>query len=681
MSDFNVIKTRLFEREVYGYNGRLPLSRPLAIAHTASQQPDGSWTDVDYDDRGRSSWDPAKHLSRTVLLLRASRHRDTSKEDVPKLLASAGHAQDFWLKRRPESDNWWHNTIGGPLAICQSLILFGDDLDDDDRTATLDILAGVEIGMTGQNRAWVSSINFCRGVLVEDAELVQVALKEIVGEVKVSDGPEGIQPGWSFHQHGPQLYQGNYGAHFLETVAPYATLLAGTQFEMSDEHVSILTNLALEGTNWMTWGSRMDYHVVGRFISSPHRSRWESEKLVEPCEHLADVNPKARDALLAFRDRLVGKCDPGDGAPEGNRFFWRSDFMVHRASNRYLSIRMSSTRTVRSEACNQEGLQNYHLGDGVTLFTQRGDEYDGIFPAWDWKRVPGVTCLRSDEPLPVLSVGKDQGADLFVGGASDGENGVAGMRSVRDGVSARKAWFCHDSIVVCLGADIASHARHPVTTSINQCLMKSDVHIGTPDGPEPFLYTDRLFGGLPWVHHDGIGYLLLQQMAVDVRREPQWGAWKDINANTSADRVLRDVFSIWIDHGFGPQDAHYAYAVAMGVDVPETAALHDAPPFEIVGNTSDAQIVKWKDDLTQAVFWKPGELQVSDGITLSVNQGCAMMVRRQGKGLALTVANPNQLSEQIEVQVRVGAVVTDVTVDYPKAGLAGSSVSEFVPTV
>jgi chondroitin AC lyase len=611
--------------------------------------------------------------------MRGARHRDTNENDAANLLASAKRAQSFWLKRRPESDNWWHNTIGGPLAICQILILFSDDLNDGDRAATLNILAGVEIGMTGQNRAWVSSINFVRGVLVEDAELVQVAYTEIVGEVRLSDGLEGIQPGWSFHQHGPQLYQGNYGAHFLETVAPYATLLAGTQFEMSDKHVKFLTNLALEGTSWMTWGSRMDYNVVGRFISSPHRSRWESEKLVEPCEHLAEVNAESRDALLDFRDRLEEKCEPGDRAPQGNRIFWRSDFMIHRASDRYLSLRMSSTRTVRSESCNQEGLQNYHLGDGVTLFTRRGDEYDGIFPAWDWKRVPGVTCLHSEEPLPVLSVGKDLGADLFVGGASDGEDGVAAMRSVRDGVAVRKAWFCHDNITVCLGSDLSSHARHPVITSINQCLMKSDVHIGTSDGPEPFLYTDRLFGGLPWVHHDGIGYLLLQQMAVDVRREPQWGAWRDINGNTSADRVLRDVFSVWIDHGFGPQDAHYAYAVVMGVDVQETAELHETPPFEILENSSDAQIVEWKDGLTQTVFWKPGEVRISDQVVLSANQGCAMMVRESDGELGITVADPNQLSEQIVIQVKVGEVVKDVVVVYPKDGLAGSSVNVVVP--
>ncbi len=673
MSDFTTIRERLFEREVYGYNKRLPLSLPLARAQANAIQAGGSWADVDYDDRGRSTWLPHAHLTRSILLLRAGRHDKTDSTLADTLMGTAQNAQRFWVTRKPESDNWWHNTIGAPSALMRILVLFGEGLDEILWDQTIDILAGVEIGMTGQNRAWVSAINFVRGVLTEDADLVALALRELLGEVRGAEGPEGIQPGWSFHQHGPQLYQGNYGAHFLETVAPYATLLAGTSFALSTEHIKILTDLTLEGTNWMTWGSRMDYHVVGRFISSPHRSRWESEKLIEPCEHLAEVAVNESADLLAFRDRLEDHRSPGDGAPSGNRYFWRSDFMIHRAAERYASIRMSSTRTVRSESCNQEGLKNYHMGDGVTLFMGRGDEYDGIFPAWDWKRIPGVTCQRSDEPLEPLSVGKDLGADPFVGGVSDGSNGVSAMRAVRDGVSARKSWFCRDNVIVCLGADISAHGRHPVVTSINQCLMKSDVHIGTQDGPEPFLYTDRLFGGLPWVHHDGIGYLLLQKMAVDLRKEPQWGAWKDINGNMSSDRVMRDVFSLWIEHGMGPQDAHYAYAVVMGAEVEAMTELNVSPQFTIVQNTGEAQVVRW-GAATQAVFWKPGTVEVGS-VQVSVNQGCVLMVGPTESGLALTVANPNQLSESIEIVVERGGEAETVVVDYPKGGMAGSSVT------
>ena len=55
MSDFEQISGRIYDREVYGYNNRLSLSQALALAQAASQQKDGSWSDVDYDNRERSS--------------------------------------------------------------------------------------------------------------------------------------------------------------------------------------------------------------------------------------------------------------------------------------------------------------------------------------------------------------------------------------------------------------------------------------------------------------------------------------------------------------------------------------------------------------------------------------------------------------------------------------------------
>ena len=44
--------------------------------------------------------------------------------------------------------------------------------------------------------------------------------------------------------------------------------------------------------------------------------------------------------------------------------------------------------------------------------------------------------------------------------------------------NARKAWFCFDREVVCLGADIRCSTDKPVFTSVNQCLLHGKVHAG-----------------------------------------------------------------------------------------------------------------------------------------------------------------------------------------------------------
>lgn len=632
---------------------------------------DGAWPDIDYADRQRSHWAPAEHLRRVVALLRAARAGAPDGVPAEHLLGAARRALGLWLRLDPQSDNWWHNDIGTPLAMGRVLLLFGDDLDPAASAEAIGILARVEIGKTGQNRAWLATIAFMRGLLTGDVTLVRRALDEVLGEVQVTTGPEGIQPDWSFHQHGPQLYQGNYGAAFMETCAPYATLLQGTRFAMAPERVEALCRMMLEGTSWMTWGDLMDYHVVGRFITSPYRSRWESRTLIAPCEHLAQAAPQHREALLAFRDRLLGSLPAGEGAPNGNRHYWRSDFMVQRREGFYASIRMSSVRTVRSEACNGEGLRNYHMGDGVTLFLRSGEEYVDIFPAWDWRRLPGVTCRRAQGPLPVLSTGRHRGSTEFVGGASDGVDGLAAMDYSLDGVTAHKAWFCRGSTVVCLGAGIRSEGEDGVTTSIEQSLLRGEVTHATHTGPSSRGAGGVVSGELRWVHHDGAGYLLLDGGPATLRVGPQSGTWHDINSNLPDEPVTCDVFSLWIDHGRAPRDATYAYAVVLGAGRGEMEALAGSPGFEVLANAPDLQAVSFDGgDLIQAAFYRAGAVALPHGGAVGVDTPCLLMLRREAEGWAISLAEPTQRATRLTVAL----AGRDIPVELPAAGHAGAPV-------
>jgi chondroitin AC lyase len=634
----------------------------------AGLREDGTWADVDYSDRQRSHWSPAQHLRRILVIAQAARQADAGDE-APRLLAGARRALTYWLDLDPQSDNWWHNDIGTPLNMGHILVLLGDDVAPDDRARGIEILARVPISKTGQNRAWLATVSFLRALLTEDEPLARLAIDEILGEVRVVEGEEGIQPDWSFHQHGPQLYQGNYGAAFMETVAPYATLLAGTVLAMPEDQVETLSRMLLEGTRWMTWGDQMDYHVVGRFITSPYRSRWESRTLVAPCAHLAEVSPSLREALLAYHDALTGRCAPGAIGVSGNRHYWRSDIMVHRREGFYTSIRMASVRTVRSEQCNGEGLRNYHLGDGVTFFLQTGQEYDGIWPVVDWRRLPGVTCRQADEPLPILSTGRHRGATEFVGGASDGVDGLAAMEYALDGVAARKAWFCLGDRLVCLGAGIRS-AGDPVRTGVEQCLLRGPVTVGRGGDAERLAPGETVAGGLAWAHHGGLGYLLLDGAGATVRAAEQTGSWREINSNLPADPVAEDVFSLWIDHGPAPAGAAYAYAVAFGLDAAGAATWAADPGFRVLANDEAVQAVASQGgDVVQVAYYRAGGLEVGEGLDLSVDTPCLVMLRRTAGGWSAWVAEPTQRATRLALSI--GAATAEVAL--PTGGRAGET--------
>ena len=58
---------------------------------------------------------------------------------------------------------------------------------------------------------------------------------------------EGIQRDFSFHQHGPQLYNGGYGLTFMIDMCNYATVLAGTRYAFAHDKLSLLADHLFEG--------------------------------------------------------------------------------------------------------------------------------------------------------------------------------------------------------------------------------------------------------------------------------------------------------------------------------------------------------------------------------------------------------------------------------------------------
>ena len=71
-----------------------------------------------------------------------------------------------------------------------------------------------------------------------------------------------------------------------------------------------------------------------------------------------------------------------------------------------------------------------------------------IFPLWDWRQLPGVTTFRSDGPMPVIQKYHPRNAVSFVGGISNGVQGVSAMEINRAGIKVRKSWiFMNDYVL------------------------------------------------------------------------------------------------------------------------------------------------------------------------------------------------------------------------------------------
>ena len=117
-------------------------------------------------------------------------------------------------------------------------------------------------------------------------------------------------------------------------------------------------------------------------------------------------------------------------------------------------------------------MKGYYLADGALYTYVDGEEYTDIFPCWDWRKVPGVTCYQEDKRVHVMGWLEKQNKGSFVGNVNDGNVGMTSMELVRDGLYAKKAWIFTPDYVLCLGADIHSDSSYLVNTSIEQALLK-----------------------------------------------------------------------------------------------------------------------------------------------------------------------------------------------------------------
>jgi chondroitin AC lyase len=554
------------------------------------------------------------------------------------------------------------------------LLLLDDDLSDEQRAAGLKILRRAKIGMTGQNLVWVTEITAGRGLLERNADLTARAYARIAEEVRVSLS-EGIQPDFSFHQHGPCVYNHGYGAAFITDCSKLAAQLDGTSFAFPPEKIDLLSHLILDGTQWMTRNDATDFGAEGREITRRGQS---SSHLAAAAEYMLQLKTGREDEFRALAARAEGRAD----APPlvGNRHFWRGDYMVHHRPKYYASARMHSTRLANTDGpANSEGLLSHHLADGCFVLMQTGREYRDIFGVWDWQQIPGTTVRQKPE---LSGSPRRMGTTEFVGGVSDGTYGLAACDLEREGLTAKKSWFFFDDEVVCLGAGISDSAGDPVVTTLNQCRLNGDVLAASADGARILDRGEHVLDKSRWLWHDSAGYVFLEPAEIHLQNDARSGSWHASNHRYPDRQETLDLLTARIDHGAEPRAASYGYVVVPAIGRDQAAGYAARLPVRVLANSEQLQAVAHDGlRLVGAALYQPGKVEIRPGRSLQVDKPCLLLAQEQDGRLTVTVANP----ENKAVVVRATIVAADgqtaskeLVVDLPDGYDAGSSVTRTI---
>ncbi|MDZ7722351.1 MAG: polysaccharide lyase family 8 super-sandwich domain-containing protein [candidate division KSB1 bacterium] len=490
--DLQVLKSRILDPL---QNARVDTDQVQRLI--TAQQPEGSWPSIDYSDSTRSGWKLNQHLYNLTKLTLAYRSDRSPLQGQPELRRAVHAALNDWLQHDYQNPNWWHNVIGVPRSLSSLFLLLQSELDSVQLSKGIEILKRAELGMTGQNLVWVAGVTINRGILQNDLALVDSAFARIESEIRITTA-EGIQPDFSFHQHGNCLYNHGYGSGFAVDVSRLAALAAGTRFEFSAEKINILTRYILDGSAWMIYGRTADYGALGREITRPGEN---AGYLRNAAENLLQLDTGREEEL----QRLINRITYPDTANIfGNKHFWRSDFMTHHRPDYYASVRMYSTRMDNTDnPYNSEGLKSHHIADGCNFRFVSGNEYKNIFPLWDWRRIPGTTVIQFDSLQGNV---RRSGRSDFVGGVSDGTYGLAAFDFKYDSLAARKSWFFFDRQYVCLGAGISSNTNEPVYTTVDQCYLNGEVSISKESVQTPSRGEHRIKGPV-MIRHASAEYI------------------------------------------------------------------------------------------------------------------------------------------------------------------------------
>ncbi|MFC1761061.1 polysaccharide lyase family 8 super-sandwich domain-containing protein [Planctomycetota bacterium] len=552
---------------------------------------DGTSPDVDYASTRPGEWPTRTHLDYLVEMASAYADPESRFYQDETMQQTVLLGLDHWIAKDYQNSNWYNGQIGVPYRLGSAMLLMGAAIPDTMLTRAHPIFDRSELGQTGQNKVWCAGIGVMKGLLYEDRTLLKTAVDDIWSELIVSTG-EGIQPDWSFHQHGPQFQMGNYGLSFGEDMIQWAAVLRGTGHALSGEQLAVLRHYFLDGACWMIWDGHMDYSACGRQMEAGAQ-RSKGNQVLRQLQNMMLIDPELKtDYEKRMANDLIGF-----------KPFWRSEIGIQRRPDWYASVKMSSSRMIGSETCNSENMLGLHLGDGLALVYQDGTEYKDIVPLWDWNRLPGTTCDQAYGDLKPKDFLKYRSPSDFCGVLGHDESGLAAMIYQREKLEARKAWFFEPDSIICLGAGIQGETIGPVFTSIQQSWLRGKAEQDTD-----------------LIHHDQTGYRFLDGEPT-LKTDLVTGNWTSSYPDRPDRSAEGKVFSIWIDHGKAPQDSSYAYIIYPQVSTAdymnETIASDQT---KVLSNTPAIGAIE-NERGVYAVFYDTGTLQSSKG-SIEVDAPC-----------------------------------------------------------
>lgn len=597
--------------------------------------------------------------------------------------------------------NWYDQEIAVPRLIGRICLLMKDGLTMSQISGCNTIMSRAfaiaelkNTPLTGANLLDVSSIGISLGLLNKNLDILTNALRLFYSGVKISDivAKDGIQSDGSFMQHNGLLYNGNYGKDYINDLLDVFIETKNTALAPSPEVQRDFETL-IEGTEWMIIADTKlgallwQYSVIGRMISFRYSDRQASGGVKIEIASIAESTEgwENEEAFKQITGRLQQPAsNANQGQLIGTRYFYNSDYMVHRTANYVVTMKMYSSRTVNSECLNVQNPFGFHLSDGAIFNYLNGDEYRDAFVVWNWNLIPGITVNVGGTALTCTKV-KTKGKKDFVGGATDDNTGITVfdyLNPTNGHLSFKKTvFFFSSAYAIQLGSVQSINSSSPLVTVLDQRLQNGNTYI---NGKLQSGDIDSTTTQTRSIWHSDIGYYFPQEQPVYVESKKKVGNWSTIGI--SKGKHSETLWTSYIEHSNSPSPGLLTqYIVQPGVQESNfhSNVLKKKAPIDLDSSeTPQVNAAYSEQDETIAIaFWTSGQYTAPwKSAEIYVDNPCVVLLKCIGrKTYRITVADPSQKLTTIGLSVKLDdSENKNITVNLPNGILAGKAIVQIV---
>lgn len=563
---------------------------------------------------------------------------------------------------------------------------------------------------TGANLVDKVAIVIKRAALDGNEERMSHAKKCMAPLFSYSNSGDGYYPDGSFIQHGNIPYNGSYGYVLLNELTNCIIMLSFTDYKIDTKDIEFYENTLLNHyIPFISYGGNMVDSVRGRAVSrkaqqgdtmgmqtmgvllqyadiaATEQTKNEIYKSLKGIAEQKFSEDQTQDfSLLAYSDYIRVKNLAENDLESAME---RNTYNVYSYMDRIVSNRDSYTFTVAAnssrmctEQGNSENILGRYQGQGYTqIYNNDINQYNEDYNATvDQKRLSGVTTAHQD--LGFLTSGQSK----WSGGSTlDGKNGVSGFEltgekqltelkggfgsesdtGVKSGITANKSYFVFGNKIVYLGSNINNLGYDDKVDFVESIVENRKAFDGmnlTVDGNSVVntngatSITNPKSAYLSGKTADtGIGYVFLEDMNIDIKRETRNATWNDVNKLakfTDYTPVSNDFISMAVNHGTTPKEDTYSWIVMPNASKEDIKEYQENPTIEVIENSENIQAVKDKETNQSAYnFFGAGE---TNDKTISVSGSASIVMQENKNGFKLAVSDPTRSQSFVDVTLK-----------------------------